>query len=454
MHIRPIGPLLVLALAGIPGSASASGCTVPGTHTTIDAAADDGACDVVQVGPGIFSEALTINRNVTVRGAGAGATLEDVTVAGGSRGIDVEGTLTARRVAVSGNTGTSDVGIIVYDSGGPATLRLEDSLVSNNHTTAGNGGGLGAQINSVVTVVGSTFTLNTATGGDGGAIYNALGTLTVTNSTISGNTSTEAGGGIATSSSSTATTFSSATIAGNTADSDMDDFGDAGGLYRGGGTVELRNTIIAGNIDGSPTPANRTPDCSVAPVSLGNNLIGDPSGCAFTPGSGDITGAPTQLLPLDHYGGPTPTHALPPASPAIDAGNAGGCGDGVATLATDQRGQQRAVDGNGDGTARCDIGAYEYTAKTLDLSAKPRKVRMGKKTRLRAEVTPCAGHEGDLVEFRKGSKLLASVETGADCTATRKVRVMKKTTFRAVSPAQDSDHGEASDSVKVRVRKP
>jgi hypothetical protein len=39
------------------------------------------------------------------------------------------------------------------------------------------------------------------------------------------------------------------------------------------------------------------------------------------------------------YGGPTLTIALLPGSPAIDAGNPGGCNDPLgATLATDQRG--------------------------------------------------------------------------------------------------------------------
>ena len=64
--------------------------------------------------------------------------------------------------------------------------------------------------------------------------------------------------------------------------------------------------------------------------------------------------------PLKNNGGPTQTHALVAGSPAIDAGNPGGCLDNSgALLQTDQRGFPRNVDGNGDGTARCDIGAVE-----------------------------------------------------------------------------------------------
>ena len=56
---------------------------------------------------------------------------------------------------------------------------------------------------------------------------------------------------------------------------------------------------------------------------------------------------------LRDNGGATQTLALLPVSPAIDAGNP------TTFPPTDQRGVSRPQDGNGDGTARSDIGAVE-----------------------------------------------------------------------------------------------
>jgi hypothetical protein len=62
------------------------------------------------------------------------------------------------------------------------------------------------------------------------------------------------------------------------------------------------------------------------------------------------------LGPLANNGGPTQTHAVLKGSPAIDRGAVNGCPK------TDQRGKRRPQNGDGKGTSRCDVGAYEKKA--------------------------------------------------------------------------------------------
>jgi hypothetical protein len=58
------------------------------------------------------------------------------------------------------------------------------------------------------------------------------------------------------------------------------------------------------------------------------------------------------LGPLENNRGAW-THALAIYSPAIDAADPANC------IAEDQRKVARPIDGNGDGVAACDIGAFE-----------------------------------------------------------------------------------------------
>jgi hypothetical protein len=115
-----------------------------------------------------------------------------------------------------------------------------------------------------------------------------------------------------------------------------------GGL-RGGRTLALQNTIVAGNTgrDGQ--------DCAGPVTSLGNNLIGDPTGCTITLLPTDLTGDPG-LGDFTDDGTPGNGHfPLLAGSPAIDAGNDAFCPP------TDQLGQPRV--------GRCDIGAIEFQGK-------------------------------------------------------------------------------------------
>jgi hypothetical protein len=89
----------------------------------------------------------------------------------------------------------------------------------------------------------------------------------------------------------------------------------------------------------------------------GYNLVGNLNGASGTIGTGsDRVDSREHLAPLADNGGPTLTHALRRGSPAIDGGD-----PSFSYFPYDQRGTgfERVIDGNGDGTAVVDIGAYE-----------------------------------------------------------------------------------------------
>jgi hypothetical protein len=150
------------------------------------------------------------------------------------------------------------------------------------------------------------------------------------------------------------------TIVNNTADSDANGFGDGGGVFVSAtGTLNLGNSIIARNFDTSV--ATQHPDCSGKLTSLGYNLIHKVLGCSMVGIGGNLFRVLPLLGPLQDNGGATWTHTLLANSRAIDAGDPAGCKDGNGVvLATDQRSYKRPVDGDGNKTKVCDMGAYEY----------------------------------------------------------------------------------------------
>ncbi len=124
-----------------------------------------------------------------------------------------------------------------------------------------------------------------------------------------------------------------------------------------GGAVQLRNSIVWNEI---PSFASGECDDTLLVESGGYNL--DSDGTCAGAGSGDLPSTDPLLLALGDYGGSTRTHYPRVGSPVIDAGNPGAdCEDGGGNpIVEDQRGEPRPVDGDGDLTARCDIGAVEF----------------------------------------------------------------------------------------------
>jgi CSLREA domain-containing protein len=290
-------------------------------------------------GAGEMLDAL-LQGNVAGTDGGGIASVEDRANPGAS-------IATASSVISDNAAGNSGGGI----SNSSGVLTISESVIAGNRATfagglGSEGGGLGGPANLVLTS--STVAENTARDSGGGIIAD---NGAITNSTISGNRAGRTGGVLGGGGS---LSIASTTITANNAQ------GMAGGLASLGG-VTLSNAIVGRNLGSS--------DCSGGVASLGHNLDSDGS-CALS-GPGDLSNTDPLLLPLGDNGGPTQTHALMQGgcptdacivpSPAIDAGDSG-------CPSTDQRGEPRPFDGNGDGTGVCDIGAYEVQEPPLTCS--------------------------------------------------------------------------------------
>jgi hypothetical protein len=209
-----------------------------------------------------------------------------------------------------------------------------DSLVRNGTAVAGdflNGHAYGGGVYTPgsMTISGCTFAANQASD-SGGGLW--AGSLFMSNSTVSGNSVTYNVGGIA----AAAATISNSTIAFNHG-------GTCGGLFAGSGGY-INSSILANN---TATTASACHDVNAGFREGTNNIVGVADNGVTLPGD-TYVGDP-HLTPLGDHGGPTPTHALSPASYAIDHGN------NTNGFPTDQRGSgyDRVVNGSAD------VGAYE-----------------------------------------------------------------------------------------------
>ena len=272
-----------------------------------DRAGDEG---VTVEGPGTGSvRILTVNSTVTIAGLGfakgdVSGTTQTTSNAATGGAIRNQGLLVIRNCHFSGNKAVRGGAIFNAGSGGGGgRLSVSHCTFAGNFATQ-DGGALFDQ--ALLQVRNSTFSSNSA--GRGGGIYTEIGTKALTNCTFSDNSASQGGA-----------VFSFADV--RTANS----------IFHRGGS--------GANVAGALT-------------SLGHNLSDDAAGGdgGTAPGGeldapGDKRNTDPQLASLAHNGGYTPTHALLPGSPALDAGD-----DGRAPL-VDQRNYTRS--------GASDIGAFE-----------------------------------------------------------------------------------------------
>lgn len=196
-----------------------------------------------------------------------------------------------------------------------------------------------------LTLLDSTVITNVASGhfsGKGGALLNENGYVEITNSTISGNEARANGSWVGGIYNTASLRLLNSTVVHN--HSYM-----SGGIF---GTVSLKNTIVAYNTAAAPDSGN----CHSSSVNQSEGFNLDSDGSCRLSGPGDLSTDDPLLGELAYNGGPTLNQKPLPGSPVIDKATINGC------PSTDQRGEPRLTDGNGDSIATCDMGSVETEA--------------------------------------------------------------------------------------------
>lgn len=318
-------------------------------------------------GPMILTDSV-VSLNVASEYSGGGL-LNLAEIADGA--LVIEGTTVHDNTAVSAGGGVYSESEASF----AATVDVADSTITGNQAGTGCGGlfafGGSASIDR------STISNNVAVttedwGGTGGGVCVADNTTTISNTTISGNQAGGAattmifsgrGGGVSVLGGAwgiiptkpTVLIIEDSTICDNTAQT----YGGGISVYRYAGTmaveVELRNTIVAENLEGGGAVLGNCVEESPAIVSSLDFNLADDLTCNLV-GTDDLVVADVMLGVLADNGGPTLTHLPEAGSQAIDSG------DDVLCPLIDQNGNIRPWDGDDDGQAHCDRGAVEVGA--------------------------------------------------------------------------------------------
>jgi parallel beta-helix repeat protein len=388
--------VVVLLLSAGPALASAPSrtITVPGTQSTIQAGIDAAYNgDTVLVAPGTYLENINFHgKGITVTSSGG----PDLTVIDGNQagavvtfasGENLSAVLNgfSLRNGYNSNGG----GIVINQTsptitnnkisgnradawGGGIYLASASPLIKNNVINANNssyGGGISVQYGGSPQILGNEISDNKASSSGGAIALWVPAAATIQGNTLKNNSAGNYGGGIWSGITQSTVTVLQNLIVNNKAGTGAGTYStSAGDSYINntmvnndsiqGGSVYIPDALFVNNIvvGGSSPAAMYRSSSSLSKFSY--NIVYSSSGAPYdTAGSPDQSGSNGNLsadprlsnMQLGYYG-------LRVDSPAIDAGSAAA----LSLPATDFGGMPRIADGNGDGTATLDMGAYEF----------------------------------------------------------------------------------------------
>ncbi len=345
----------------------------------IQDAINDPTADFIQLSSEIYSESLTIDRDVSISGAGYENTIIQAATSQGiaasrvitvTNGISVSLAGATIRHGVAAGGGIDDFGGGILNQG---RLTIQNSLITLNASEFGGGIANKTQsgLAATTTIMNSTILSNEAFS-SGGGIFNettqngVTNAITLTQSTINNNQADLTGGGISNLAGNGIARFSSfnSTISDNFVD------GTGGGLFNevtnsGSALSDISQSTfsnntggniynVVGNIEISQSIVANTPGENSDCTNNGGLVTGDTfslmedGSCGFPQGGDPLLGI------LTNNGGDLETHSLQPGSQALDAIPPNQC-----ESTTDQRTLTRPFG------AGCDIGAFELD--TIDL---------------------------------------------------------------------------------------
>jgi hypothetical protein len=313
---------------------------VPRDHATIQAAIDAApAGGMVVVAAGRHNGSIDLrDKGIELRSLeGPDRTTIQSGAAGPAVRVPASGRAALRGFTVRGARGDEGSGILV---GSQASVTLEDLIVSNNEGPGGRGITIGQRASFAIdrVVIESNRCLN---GNGGGIAVGSLAQGTISNAVIAGNSATGQGGGIAVAEEPAgAVKISHVTVVNNIA-------GQSGGGVR---LASSRDLLLANSILWDNQAIGGDAD-------LDAGLQARVRFCDIENGPGAGQNGNVSVAPLfeDAAAG---DFRLAAGSPLVDVGERAG----AMGLAFDLDGLERSSDGDGDGVALPDLGAYERPA--------------------------------------------------------------------------------------------